>query len=79
MTETYRYSSAWTESLKAEGEAKGRAEGEARAIFRLLTRRGIDIPEEARERISACRDLDQLDTWFDRGFTITHIDQLFAE
>ncbi|WP_026338179.1 hypothetical protein [Nocardiopsis sp. CNS-639] len=75
MTDTYEYSSAWTESLKA----KGRAEGEARAIFRLLTRRGIDIPEEARERINACRDLDQLDTWFDRGFTITHIDELFAE
>ncbi|MFE6385628.1 hypothetical protein [Nocardiopsis dassonvillei] len=75
MAETYGYSSAWTESLKAEGRAEGRAED----ILRILTRRGIDVPEEARERINACRDLDQLDTWFDRGFTITHIDELFTE
>ncbi|WP_444960480.1 hypothetical protein [Nocardiopsis sp. M1B1] len=71
MAETYGYSSAWTESLKAEGRAEN--------ILRLLTRRGIDIPEEAREHISACRDHDQLDTWLDRTISVNHIDELFAE
>jgi hypothetical protein len=70
-TETYRYSSDWTESLKAESRAED--------ILRLLTLRGVDIPEETRERISTCRDHDQLSTWFDRSVTITHIDELFAE
>ncbi len=71
MTDAYEYSSAWTESLKAEGEAK--------AILRFLSARGVDVPEEARERISACRDHEVLDTWLDRTITITHIDELFAE
>nr|WP_218908875.1 hypothetical protein [Nocardiopsis sinuspersici] len=71
MTDTYEYSSAWTESLKAEGEA--------RAVLRVLSKRGIDVPEKARRRISGCRDHDQLDAWLDRSVTITHIDQLFDE
>ncbi len=71
MAKAYEYSSDWTESLKAEGEAK--------AILRFLSARGVDVPEEARERISACRDHEELDTWLDRAATITHIDELFAE
>jgi hypothetical protein len=76
MTETYRYSSAWTESLEAKGRA---AEGRAEDILLFLDERGVDVPDEARERISACRDLDQLSTWVRRAATITHIDELFAE
>ncbi|WP_285487082.1 hypothetical protein, partial [Amycolatopsis taiwanensis] len=51
---------------RAEGEAKGRAEGEAKAVLAVLESRGIEVPEQARERISGCTDLDQLEGWIRR-------------
>ena len=79
MTDTFEYTSTWADSLRAEGEAKGKAEGEAKALLRILRRRGIAVDEAARERITACRDLDQLDHWFDRAFDIDHTDDLFTD
>ncbi|MGN9816062.1 hypothetical protein ACTMUQ_12030 [Streptomyces sp. SD11] len=58
----------------AEGESRGRAED----ILRLLTLRGIDIPEAARERITDCADLETLGTWFDRAVTATSVEELFT-
>ncbi|MFC9090618.1 hypothetical protein [Nocardiopsis dassonvillei] len=71
MTDTYEYSSAWTESLKAEGRAED--------ILLFLDARGIEVSAEARERISACRDHDQLSTWARRSAVVNHVDELFAE
>jgi hypothetical protein len=48
-------------ALRAEGEAKGRAEGEARLVLAVLDARGIDIPDDARARITRCSDPDQLE------------------
>jgi hypothetical protein len=62
------------ETLNA-GEAKGRAAD----ILRILDRRGIEIPEDARERITSCTDLDVLGTWFDRSLTVTNTEELFME
>jgi len=47
---------------KAEGVAQGKAQGEGRAVLRVLDRRGIAVPAAVREQISACTDLAQLDT-----------------
>jgi hypothetical protein len=63
---------------RAEGKAEGKAEGEARAILRLLAVRRIDVTDDARERITSCTDLDQLDVWVTRAATVTRIDDLFA-
>lgn len=77
--DTYEYTSAWTESLKAEGEAKG----EAKMLLRALGHKRIEVTEEARERILGCEDPDQLEAWADKVFnpdtTITRIDELFSE
>ena len=58
---------------EAKGEAKGRAEGEAKgeakAVLAILTARGIDVPDDLREQITTCTDLDQLDTWIRRAAT----------
>lgn len=65
----------------AEGEAKGIAEGEAKgeakAILLVLAARGISIPDDTRQRITACTDLTQLTTWTERAATATAIDDLF--
>jgi hypothetical protein len=75
MANTFDYHSPWVDSLRAEGEAKG----EAKAILRVLARRGIEVPEEARDRISRCTDGKTLDAWLDRSLTATAVDELFAE
>ena len=56
---------------KAEGELKGKLEGkletEANAVLRVLRARGLSVPDEVRERILACKDASQLETWLDRA------------
>ena len=62
---------------KDEGLVEGRSEGEAKAVLRVLAARGIEVPEEARARISACADLRQLDAWLDRASVATSVAELF--
>jgi hypothetical protein len=62
---------------RAEGEAEGRAKGEAKAVLRVLAARGVEVPEEARVRISACADLRQLDAWLDRAVVARSVAELF--
>ncbi|MFF0854963.1 hypothetical protein ACWDU8_16645 [Streptomyces sp. NPDC003388] len=62
-----------------EGEARGEARGEAKAILRFLEARGISVPEEARDRITSCTDLDLLNHWLDRTPHVESVDDLFAE
>ncbi|MBB4931898.1 hypothetical protein F4561_002718 [Lipingzhangella halophila] len=59
------------------GVAVGLAEGEAASVLKILRARGVPVPEEARERIMGCSDLEQLDTWLKRALTATSTDDLF--
>jgi hypothetical protein len=63
---------------RTEGRVEGRVEGEANAVLRVLAVRGVDIPEDARARIRACTDTQQLDTWLDRAVAATSITDLFG-
>jgi hypothetical protein len=63
----------------AEGRVKGLAEGRAQDILFILERRGLDIPDEARERIAACDDLDVLRQWLDRALTASSTDAVFVD
>jgi hypothetical protein len=62
---------------KDEGRAEGQVKGEAVAVLRVLAARGVEVPEEARERIGACADLRQLDVWLDRASVATSVAELF--
>ncbi|MFG2148084.1 hypothetical protein ACGFRG_28420 [Streptomyces sp. NPDC048696] len=77
------YKSSLSEELRdegrAEGQAKGEAKGQADAILFILARRGIDVPDEARERITSCDDLDILHHWLDRALTASSADEVFAD
>ncbi|MGH3842690.1 MAG: hypothetical protein ACRDS0_14780 [Pseudonocardiaceae bacterium] len=64
---------------EAKGEAKGRAEGRAEAVLGVLDARGIDIPADARNRITECGDLGQLDIWVRRAATADTIQDLFTD
>jgi hypothetical protein len=64
---------------KAKGEAKGEAKDRATLILRVLEKHAVDVPEDIRERVTSCTDLDTLMLWFDRSLTATTAEELFAE
>jgi hypothetical protein len=70
-TMTYRYVS--------QLRAKGRAEGEAKAVLMVLDSRGIPLSRDDRERIGACSDLAVLDGWIRRVASVSSADELFAD
>jgi flagellar biosynthesis/type III secretory pathway protein FliH len=63
---------------KAESKAEGEARGEAKALMMILKRRGMAITDEQQRHIVACTDLDTLDRWLDRAFSVTPVDELLA-
>ena len=81
MTTTYEYQSDFARRYfnqgRAEGEAEGQARGEAKAVLAILDARGVEVPDEVREDIAGCTDLDQLDTWVRRAVTANKVHELF--
>jgi hypothetical protein len=77
-TGTWEWQSDYARGLVAEGRTEGRTEGEARALLAVLDARGVDVSDAARERITACTDLEQLDAWVRRAVTATSVDELFG-
>ncbi|WP_433366439.1 hypothetical protein ACQPZX_37735 [Actinoplanes sp. CA-142083] len=61
---------------QARGEALGEARGEAQAILTVLEERGLPVPDEIRDQIMACTDIDQLATWLRRAVTATTADDV---
>jgi hypothetical protein len=74
---TFEYQSDFARRYYGQGEARGKAEGEAQAVLTFLDARGFEVPDHVRERIAGCTDLDQLDTWVRRAATATKVDDLF--
>jgi hypothetical protein len=74
-TFAYEYKSDFVRKYVFEG----RAEGLAEAVLTNLDARGIDVPDEARARITGCTDLDQLKLWVRQAATATSIDDVFDE
>ena len=66
------------EIWKAEGEAKGRTEGEAKGVLTVLRARGLTVDDATRERVLACRDLPTLERWHVNAVTATSVDDVFA-
>ena len=64
---------------KAEGKTEGKTEDRASLILRVLEKHGIDVPDDIRERITSCSDLDTLTLWFDRSLTASTAEDLFVE
>ena len=87
QSETYKkYFLGGKAEGKAEGRAEGRAEGvvqgmavgEATALLTVLAARGIEVPDDVRERITGCIDVAQLTLWVERAVTAKTVADLFA-
>ncbi|MEO3829219.1 hypothetical protein [Actinomadura sp. B10D3] len=79
---TYEWKSDFALKHIAEGEAKGRIEGEAKGEIKVLLvvleARGFTIDDDLRQRITNCKDLQQLDTWARRAATAQTLDEIFT-
>jgi len=61
----------------AEGGAKGRVEGQAEALLRVLAARGLEVTESQRDQIQRCTDPATLDRWLDHAVTVCGTEELF--
>ncbi|WP_326820107.1 hypothetical protein [Streptosporangium sp. NBC_01756] len=77
-TGTYEYQSDFARKYVAEGREEGRAEGETKALLAVLSARGIDVSDDARERITNCTDIDQIEAWIRLAATANSTDVLFG-
>ena len=68
--------SNYRSELLREVDQAGEARGEANAVLIVLDGRGVAVPEDVRERILACTDLHQLDTWLRRAGTATTVEDI---
>ncbi|MFF7164068.1 hypothetical protein ACFZBP_22380 [Streptomyces sp. NPDC008086] len=73
------YKSYIAEEIRDEGRAEGEARRAAKDVLAVLAERGIDVPEDARQRITGCTDLEILDRWFRRAVTAPSTDEIFAD
>ncbi|MEU7043864.1 hypothetical protein AB0A77_22730 [Streptomyces varsoviensis] len=73
------FRSETSQRLRAEGRAEGVPEGAAKALLALLDKRGIEVSEEARERITACHDTETLITWLTRIDSGASVAELFED
>ena len=71
------------EDGKAEARAEGRAEAEAEQwaddVLTVLDARGIAVPEVARARILAEKDMKQLNRWLERAAVALSIAEVIDE
>jgi len=69
---------SWEEG-KAEARAEARIEARIEAILTVLRVRGIEVPEAARERILAEKDMNQLARWLEKAAVATTIGEVIDE
>ena len=62
-----------------KGKLEGKLEGEARALLRVLDRRGLAVDEATRARVLACVDGATLDAWLDRAVTASTIADVLGD
>jgi hypothetical protein len=61
----------------AQARQEGVALGLANAVLRLMTRKYVDVPDDARSRVLSA-DVEQLNLWIDRILTADSVDEVFA-
>jgi hypothetical protein len=60
------------------GCLEGEARGEAKALLRILVKRGLVITAEQERRISECTEIAALDRWLERAPSATSVDELLG-
>ncbi len=64
---------------RVEGERAGKLDAEAKALLRVLDRRGVSLDDAMRARVLACVDTETLDAWLDRAATASTAADVFGD
>jgi len=67
------------EDARAEGRAEARVEVQANAVLTALRVRRIAVPEAARKRILAEKDLQRLERWHEKAIVATSLGEVIDE
>ncbi len=71
------------EAVQAEGEARGRAEGELEAlraaVLEVFAARGLAVDDDVRAATASCREAEVLRRWLRQAATLTSAAELLAE
>jgi hypothetical protein len=62
-----------------EGRAEARTETRADSVLTVLRVRGIAVPDVARERILAQKDLEQLKRWLEKAAVASSIGEVIDD
>jgi hypothetical protein len=57
----------------------GRAEEAARAVLTVLRVRGIVVPDEARERVLAQKDVERLERWLEKASVAASVEEVLGK
>jgi flagellar biosynthesis/type III secretory pathway protein FliH len=66
-----------TAQARQEGHQEGLCEGRQGDVLAVLGTRGLTVSTEARQRILACMDPEQLQSWLLKALTATSVHELF--
>ncbi len=69
---------SWEEG-RAEARAEAQAETRAGDVLAVLRVRGIAVPEAARKRILAQKDLQRLERWLERAIVATSLEEVIDD
>ncbi|MEM7589018.1 MAG: Rpn family recombination-promoting nuclease/putative transposase [Myxococcota bacterium] len=67
------------EVLRREGEAKGKTEGEVRALLTVLDARGWKLSQVQQKRIQTCTDLSTIEQWVRKAVTASCLREVFTQ
>ena len=70
---------AWYEDYQQKLRTEGEARGEARAVLTVLEARGLAVPDAARERILARKDLERLERWLKKAVVAASVAEVLDE
>jgi hypothetical protein len=74
---TYEYQSEFARRYLAQGREEGRQEEGMSALLEVLEARGLHVDEQARQRIAACTELEQLKRWLRKAVAVQSVQELF--
>ncbi|WP_437600154.1 hypothetical protein WMF28_01185 [Sorangium sp. So ce590] len=75
MMKGYEYQSDFAKKYVAQGETAANA----RAVITVLKARGITVPDDARERILAQKDVERLERWLEKAAVAASLAEVLDE
>ncbi|MGW3112544.1 hypothetical protein [Streptomyces sp. NPDC001091] len=67
------------EQVREEGREQGWIQAKAETVLQVLEWRGIPVPDDVRDRVTACTDRNKVEVWAQRAVHAADAEDLFTE